>query len=151
MFPRGLLISLLNMNMVVNMVFTVAIIAVAFGAITKFQVGIFRIRSAADGTFVQISLILLGCLGGRAEVNCFLRPSSHFPSEDSYEVPAKEQQIVQNGDDGNELIQGGGNADDAVEEISRVQKGKPLHFDGDEKEQEHLHIRVKRGKGKEHG
>ena len=37
------------------------------------------------------------------------------------------------------------------QEEDGINQGKPLHFNRNDKEQQHLHIREKRGKGKEHG
>ena len=53
---------LLYMAVIVDMVHAIAVIAVAFGAVTKFHVGMIRIGHAAHGTFVEITLSGLNVL-----------------------------------------------------------------------------------------
>ena len=48
------------MNVLVDMLLAVAVIALALGAVTEFQIGILRIRLAADGAFVQVRHLLPG-------------------------------------------------------------------------------------------
>ena len=54
---------LLYVNVVVDVLGTVAVIAVALGAVTKFLVGVVGVGLAADGALVDIALLLLGLLG----------------------------------------------------------------------------------------
>ena len=55
--------KLLNVAVVVNVVFTVAVVAFATGAVPEFQFRIADIGSAADGTPVGVGCFGL-CLGG---------------------------------------------------------------------------------------
>ena len=50
------------MDVVVDVIGTVAVIAVALGAVTKFLVGVVGVGLAADGALVDIALLLLGLL-----------------------------------------------------------------------------------------
>ena len=47
---------LLNMAVVVDMLFTVAVVAFAAGAVPEFQIGIGGVRFAADRAFVPVGL-----------------------------------------------------------------------------------------------
>ena len=60
---------LLYVNVVVDVLRTVAVIAVALGAVTKFLVGVVGVGLAADSALVDIALLLLGLLGGLLEVD----------------------------------------------------------------------------------
>ena len=60
------------MLVVVDMLHTVAVVTVAFGAIAELHVGEFRIRFAADGAFVDITLLLIGFAGGLFKINGLL-------------------------------------------------------------------------------
>lgn len=42
------------------MIHAVAVIAVALGAVTKFHIGIVRVRNAAYRTFMQVAVLFLG-------------------------------------------------------------------------------------------
>ena len=47
-----------DVNMVVDMLGTVAVISIAFGAVAEFQIGIIRIGFTAYGAFVVIPFVL---------------------------------------------------------------------------------------------
>ena len=78
--------------------------------------------------------MFLGCLGGGTEADGFGGPPAKGAACHLDQISAKKQKIVQNGDDGNQLINSGREPDDIYEEIGGVQPGQPLDFDGkDEK------------------
>ena len=60
------------MLMIVDMLHTVAVIPVALGAVAELQIGVLRIRFAADGALVDVSLFLIGAFGGLLEIHCLL-------------------------------------------------------------------------------
>ena len=61
-------LDLLNMLMLIDMLHTVAVIPVALGTVAELQIGVLRIRFAADGALVDVSLFLIGAFGGLLEI-----------------------------------------------------------------------------------
>ena len=77
---------LLDVNVVVDVLRTVAVIAVALGAVTKFLVGVVGVGLAADGALVDIALLLLGLLGGLLEVDGLAGGLVFDPAEELEEI-----------------------------------------------------------------
>ena len=148
------------MNVVVDVLRTVAVIAVALGAVTKFLVGVVGVGLAADGALVDIALLLLGLLGGLLEVDGLAGGLVFDPAEELEEIVPEEDKVVQNGnqgdDDAGEGGQAGGKdakeaAEDAPAEQGGVDPRQPLDLDGDDEEKKHLHVWIQGGEGKEQG
>ena len=107
---HGNLPVLLNVGMVVNVIFTVAVITVASAAVTEFQFRIGHIGSAAYAALVGIVFpggsAFGSCLGEGDGAGVFHRPgfclSAHADApvegNDIHNILAEEQEIVGNGD-----------------------------------------------------
>ena len=52
--------DLLNVGVITDMVLAIAVIAIALGAVSEFQIGMGNIRSAADGTPMCAGCLWLG-------------------------------------------------------------------------------------------
>ena len=61
-------VKLLDMSMVADMIFTIAVITIAATAVTEFQFGVAHIRASADSTLVRVRGFCLG--GGRLMRTC---------------------------------------------------------------------------------
>ena len=116
---RGDLLKLLDMCMIADVIFAVAVISVAAGAVTEFQLRVGHIGSAADGTLVGVVFF---CLGGSCGTGgslgegdgaCFLDRLLFEKSADLdplcqrdhiQHVFAEEQEIVGDGDQREQII-----------------------------------------------
>ena len=107
------------MGMIVNVVFTVAVIAVAAGAVTEFQLRIRHIGSAAHGAFVGVRCLhscgagLIGAGSGEGDgagfcLRLLFEKSAGVepPGQRNYihNVLAKEQEIVGDGDKREQVV-----------------------------------------------
>ena len=88
------------MDMVIDVLHAVAVVAVALGAVTKFLVGVVGVGLAADGALVDIALLLLGLLGGLLEVDGLAGGLVFDPAEELEEIVPEEDKVVQNGNQG---------------------------------------------------
>ena len=112
--------ALLNVSVIANVLFAVADVAAALGAISEFQLGICGIRLAAHGAAVGIRRcaflrapvegngtgLLTGRLFGRGMGYCFGRSFLIFPNAGNniQTILAKEQQVIQNGDQREQIV-----------------------------------------------
>lgn len=139
------------MHVIVDVVFAVTIISIAFRTVPEFHIRIVCVCFAADRAFMQISFVFFGCFGGRTEMDGFRRPATKGVTCHLDQVSSKEQEIIQHCNDRDQLIDSRGETDDVKQEISRVQPGQPLDLDGDDEKEQDLHVWVKRGEREEHG
>ena len=146
------------MHVVVDMLHAIAVIAVAFGAVAELHVGVVGVGDAADGAFVEVALALLDVLLGLFEldgpvvgpVGCPFPAAAQHPRQ----VLPEEDQVVQNGDHRQQRPGPGPGeqvADDVIPEQRYVKPGQPLHLQGKDAIQQHLHVRVQSGEGEEQG
>ena len=157
--PPGDFLSL-NMDVIVDMLRAVAVVAVALGAVAELFVGIVGIGLSAYRALVDIAAGLLGVLGGLLEIHRL--PGSPVgglpfdPAQAGHQIVPEEDQIVQDGHDGGHHAyqrkdtHGKGHDQtfqNGVGKQSRIQPGQPLDLDGNDKEEKHLQIRIQRGKG----
>ena len=140
-----------KVNVAVDMVFAEAVVTHAFGTVTEFKIRIIRIRAAADGAFMPVKaggLFPPDLLCRALEVDCGGALFIHTEHAEQI-VPAEEEE-VQDGHQRKQICWEG-QREDAKEEEDGIYQRKPLHFDRDDKEQQHLHIREEGGKREEHG
>lgn len=94
------------MGMVVNVVGTVAVVAVAFGAVAELHTGIILIGDAADGTLMEIApplAQLLLCLLEVDGLGGVLVYGSGLPAvQHLHQIIPKENQVVKDGNYGQE-------------------------------------------------
>ena len=92
------------MLVVVDMLHTIAIIAVAFGAVAKLHIGIVGVGLAANGALVDIAFFLIGGLGGLFKVyrlgGMLVLKAPLAVAQGLGEIPPEEKQKVEDGDDG---------------------------------------------------
>ena len=142
------------MHVVADVVHTVAVVAVALGAVAEFHGGIHLVGDAAHGAFVDISLGLPRLLLGLLEIDGLLAGFVLDPAEQAGKIARKEQEIVQNGQNGDQCHQEVP-ADQVLEDgpgkECSIQPGQPLDFHRDEEKDQELCVGVQGGKGKEHG
>ena len=136
------------------MIRTIFIIALTFGAVTKFLVGVVGVGLAADGALVVVALFLLLLLyrllvlhglgvvlrlGAGGQI-VYLRPDEHGKVQQRYYRQHHARPVV--------LADG---ADDVKGEQRAVQIGQPLHFHRQEEHEKHRGVREQHGEGEEHG
>lgn len=152
--PRpGAFFALFDVDMAVDVVHAVAVIAVALGAVAEFHVGVVGVGNAAHGTFVQVALCFLGLLLGLFEVDGLRRGFVSDPAEQGGKVPREEQEIVQDGNDGDQSYQeltADQIKEDGTGEKRRVDPGQPLDLDRDNEENQEPGLGVEGGEGEEH-
>ena len=141
----GVLVLLGEVDVGENVVLAEAAVADAFAAIAELQVGIVRVRAAADGAFVVIALLLLLLPHGLFEVYRLGRVPV-FPALDKRvnSGPDEHQEVQQrhHRQDGSQPAacqQGLHNAND---EHRDIQPRQPFDLHGDEVEQQQLGIRI---------
>ena len=123
--------------MVLNMIHAVAVIAVAFGAVAEFQIGVLGISPSADSAFVAIQrnscflLIIFGpvCVG---TLSCMpFAGRFHKVRQDLQNVGTKEQEVVEQGKKWEEV-----QTDHVDDGDCKVEPSQPFHLQGDNKEQD---------------
>jgi len=132
------------------MVLTEAMVTLAAGAVAKFQIRKFLVRSSTYGTFVLIKLRLLltaDTLGLPAEVYGVGAGSFRHGAE---KIPSAEDKEVDDRHNGQKVCREA-SGEHTGNKQCRVHISKVFYLDGNEVEKQHLHIREKHGKGKEHG
>ena len=138
------------------MVLAEAVIPGTLAAIAELQVGIIRIRAAADGAFVVVGclLLLLLCLmhrlsiihrSGRVAVLDLLPPIKQMRRCKERKV---QQRQYRSYDSHSVAVYNGGN--DLKGEECPVDDGQLLDLDGDNKKQQHGHIGKQHRKGQKH-
>ena len=138
------------MYMVIDMLYTEAVIALAAGAITKLKLRIICIGSAADRAFVGVKLGSLFIADFCRLLTEIQRALACFLGQESLQIGAAENEEINEGDNRQEVY-GERIAKDAYKEKDRVYKCKELHAHRQEEHEQHLHIGVHGRKGKEHG
>ena len=150
-------ISLREVDVGEDVILTEAVIARALAAIAELQVGIIRIRAAADGALVVIALLLflpllllcgplelhrLGpvAIGGAVGHVVYLRPDEHGKVQQGDHRQKRAAPVARH--QAAHHIEG---------EQRRVHIGQPLHLDGNDEKQQHLRIREQEREGEEHG
>lgn len=146
---------LLNMNMIADMIFAVAIEAIAAGAVPEFQLRIGYIRPSADGAAVSVIrlgrlLILssveldhlgLGCRGAApAKEPAGIQPP--FQGDNIPNILTEEQEVICQRDQWEDIV-GEGVAKDADQNDCQIQKSKDPGLDRDNKEQQEVRLREK--------
>ena len=148
------------MGVIVNMIFAVAIVPLAFGAITKFQIGIGYIRLAANGAFVTICghihnllvlmggflmtlMILCSAVLGAGGILVTTEMEVHIPAANTISarqyvqhIPSEEEHIVDDGEQGRKITQ-----NDVVNCQHHIRPGEIFHLDRDDIHQQHPIIR----------
>ena len=172
LISHGITPLLLDVDVVVDVIGTVAVVAVALGAVAELHLRVGQVRLAADGALVQgrfglrLGVVEVHDLGaassvGTAEIRVFMPglvggvlgaalPVGHLPAN----VRGEEEQIVQDGHDGDEGIEempSQEQAEDLIGEERRVEPGQPLDLHGNDEEEQDLQVREEGGKGEEHG
>ncbi len=124
----------------------VFVVALAFGAEPKFQLGVVFFGLATDGAFVLgVGLCGLDFLDElraahdavRLEVAKVAHASVKDGNVDKCRTNAKTREDVAN--------------NEGVQHDNEVQNAEPLHLHGNDKHEIHLHFRIYNGKGKEDG
>ena len=148
------------MHVAENMVGAVAVIARAAGAVTELQFRMIRIGSAADAALMMIAplrLLLHMALrfsGAAAILLCLRRMAITLPLHTALEVGGKEHKEVQQCHHGHQRLH-----NVTCQQARHHTEGKhrrihirqPLDLDGDDVEQQYLHLGIEHGEGKEHG
>ena len=136
------------------MVLAEAAVPGALAAIAELQVGIVRVRAAADGALVVIAPLLLLLADGLFEVHrlgvmaIFLLPDKGVNSGPDEHQEVQQRHHRQNGAQPAAGQQG---LDDADDEHRNIQPGQPLDLHRDEEEQQQPGVREQEGEGQEHG
>ena len=145
-FPGPVLLVLLGeMNVRENMILAEAAVPGALAAIAELQVGIVRVRAAADGALVVIAPLLLLLADGLFEVHrlgvmaIFLPPGKGVNSGPDEHQEVQQRHHRQNGPQPAADQQG---LDDADDEHRDIQPRQPFDLHGDEVEQQQLGIRI---------
>ena len=148
----------LDVYVVVDMILAIAVVAIAFGAVAKFHVGKVGIGLAAYGAFVDITLLLLSLPGGLLEVHRLLGVlvliAPLLPPHGVRQVRPEEEQEVEDGhqrEEGADKLQADQAGDHLEPKNNHVGPGQPLDLDGDDEEQQDLHVRIENSKGEEQG
>ena len=149
---------LLYVTVIVDMVHAVAVVAIAFGAVTKFHVWMICIGHAAYGAFVEITLSGLNILLCLFEVDGLgavpMGEALLLALYTAEQFLAKEQEVVQNsknGQQGKLPVAGAHVIADVIGEESGIQPGQPLDFERNQTVKKNAGIRIKGGEGEEHG
>ena len=149
---------LLYVTVIVDMVHAVAVVAIAFGAVTKFHVWMICIGHAAYGAFVEITLSGLNILLCLFEVDGLgavpMGEALLLALYTAEQFLAKEQEVVQNsknGQQGKLPVAGAHVIADVVGEESGIKPGQPLDFERNQTVKKNAGIRIKGGEGEEHG
>ena len=109
---------------------------------------------------MDVALLLLGFLGCLLEVDRLAGGAVLHPAEELEEVVPEEDEVVEDGHQGEHHAGQGGEArskdaeqaaQDAPGEQGRVNPRQPLDLDGDDEEQQHPHVGVQGGEGEEQG
>ena len=145
-----MLLLLRKMDVIVDMVLTEAVVALAAGTVPELQFGMIRVRPAADRALVIIQpLLLLAAdpLGFPAEVH---RVFAASPGTQPPELPAAENEEVQHSYQ-RQHIQGERHGKQRHHKQRRIRKGQILDLDGDTEHQQKLGFREQHREGEEHG
>ena len=143
-----------KMHMGKDMILAEAMIPGAFAAITELQIGVVGVGAAADGALVVVALLLLLLAHGLAEVHRLAGVEVLPDAQEPLDLrPDKDQEVQQrsNGKDNADPVAYGQGGDHNKGIVDAVNDGQPLHLDGDDEEQHHLHIREENGEGQEQG
>lgn len=146
------------MLVVVDVVHTVAVIAVTLGAIAELHIRVLRICFAADGALMNISFFFVSCFGGLLKIHRLLGmlvlKTAFSIAEGLHKVCPEEEKEVQDGDkreEGTDPVSGEQTGDNIQSKEGGVDPGQPLDLYRKNIKQQYLHIRVKNGEGKEQG
>lgn len=144
---------LLDVGVVVDMVLTVAVVALAFGAISEFQLWVTHVGSAADGAPMGVwsgrrcHRCLIGTGVGEGDDLRLLGTSLEFLPKSAeihdpgngyhiHNVFSKEQEIVGKRDDGEQVSRPERHFKQAEQDHDQVQQGKNPRFHRDNKEKQ---------------
>ena len=123
------------MGVVVDVLGAVAVVAVAFRAVPEFHIRVVGVGDAAHGTLVEVALALLDLLLRLLEVDGLgagaVADLLPLPAEQSQQVVPEEEEVVQQGDDGQDGLKpvaGNQRKSDVVGKQSGVHIGQPLHL-----------------------
>ena len=153
---------LLDVGVVADMLFTVAVIAAAAGAVAELQIRMGQVGLAANCTAVGIGSLLGGCcviLGcGGSELDdlgagCgltavaadFIAPGSGHQVQN---IAAKEQQVVGDGNDGEE-VGGEGIGNKIIDHQTQIEQTEEPGLDRDDEEQQKMGIGIHGGETQE--
>ena len=131
-----------------------AMVALAAGAITKFQIGMVGIGAAANFAAAGIVLgllLVIYAVDFTLEVNGGLSGGSFLNSNMGEKLLAAHNEIVKKSNYRQKVQSGVGGRDNADEEVNRVNNGQPLYLDWDNEKQEHFGVGEKGGQREEHG
>ena len=153
---------LFNVSMVADVVFAVAVVAIAPGTVPEFQIGMGYVSSSADCTAMGVGSLRFGnccligpCFRKRNNLGTFrllLRFLSEQPPgvdtpgnrNDIQHILAKEEKIVGKGNNGEEVI-GEGIEQQSVHHQRQIKQGEYPCFDRDDKKKKELRIWEKGG------
>ena len=154
----------LDMGVIADMVFTVAMVTVAAGAVTEFQIRMGNIRAAANGAPMRIR-----CLGGCG--GCLVRTGvegNHFglllvrsgarfslaeepaaigtpgQGNDIQNFLAEEQEVIGQGNQGEKVV-GEGVGEQARQDNHQIQQSENPCFDRDDIEQQEMGVGIHGG------
>ena len=143
-----------EMLMGVYMVNAEAMIALAAGAITKFQIGIIGVGAAANLAAAGVALVALFIVYAvdfSLEVSGGLSGCLVLNAHIGEKFSAAKKEVVEEGDKRQKVERGEGGREHADKEVSGVNNGQPLYLYGDNEEKQHLGIGEKGGQREEHG
>ena len=144
-------VILFNMRMAADVVFTVAVVAFAAGAVTEFQIRMAYVSSAAYGAAV----IIVGfgfCLRGGFELNDLMALGNGFlhllayldtqgKGKKIHHVRAEEQEVVGQRNDG-EQIAGEGKQQEVNQNQNQIKQAEEPCLNGNNEEQQKGHIGI---------
>ena len=146
------------MLVVVDVIHTVAVIAVTLGAIAELHIRVLRICFAADGALMNISFFFVSCFGGLLKIHrllgmLVLKPALPI-AKGLHKIRPEEDEEIENGhkrQEGADPIPGQQTGDNVQSKEGGVDPGQPLDLYRKNIKQQYLHIWVKNGEGKEQG
>ncbi|MPM21232.1 hypothetical protein SDC9_67676 [bioreactor metagenome] len=149
------------MLVIKNVVLAEAVVARAAGAVSELEVGILRVRPAADRALVVIALLpglFFLLLGGGLELDgaVGIRMGGVAPMAGNHtgDFRPEEDEKVQHRHHRQQRaqqVQLKGCGQNIHGKQRRIQPGQPLYLHGDDKKQQYLKVRIQNGKGEEHG
>lgn len=149
--------SLSKVDVIVDVVFAEAVIALAAGAVTELEIRVIGVGAAAYGALAGVTLVLglgVSLLGGFFEIDHIWGALVFIAAEAVGDNISAENEVVEYGNNrykGDEYLACHNGGNEAESKKSGVKISQPLYFDGDDKEEKHAVFGEEGGEYEEHG
>ena len=159
LFCNGILFG--EVNVIINVILTEAVIALAARTVTELKIGVIGIGTSANGALTGVALVLsfrVSLLGGFLEVDhvrvslVFYLAAQTIKSVEKH--ISAEDEVIQDSNDGNKShkdFTGGKIQNNTEEEVGGINISQPLYFYGDKEEKQYAAFGEEGSKNEEHG